>query len=294
MFYISANLGNNMINVTDTSDNVTETISVEQAMVYKENGVVIRGISKLGTVFCKSNDLIKDYVTAVRPTLAKLKMMNSLSYDNTVKTLTKLAVDIGLCENINDFIINYEDSTILIKSRSICIVYDNLGNYTLRDISRGIDISNTKVTSEITKVGAESLEYLKVILNGHEHKLSDVMSVAVNVLSKGKVSNYLDFDGLSYIGYTPSNYIFKVIVDDVVYSLEFTNDYKEYKFVESTLLTRASKINKAAYSIIRRYIYYAEDISVDGIYIKKCNLKRGLDFKSLHEKYKTLKDIYVK
>ena len=294
MFYISGNLGNNMLNVTDTKDNVTECISTEQAMGYINNGVQIRGISKSGIVFCKSDDLIKDYIEKVRPTLAKLKMMNSLSYDSAVAELTKLAVNIGLCLDNDDFSINYQSNAIIIRSRMICIVYDNNGNYRLQDLKNGVNIVNSNAVSDVTKIGTDSLEFITITVNGNKYKLSDAVSLILKCLSMGRYSSVGSFDNLLYIGYTPSNYIFKVMINRATYSVEFTDSKLDFNKCISSMLERAEKANKSEYEMIKSYVYRADELSIDGLYIKKCNLKRGLDFEKLHEKYKTLKDIYVR
>lgn len=294
MFYVSGNLGNNMLNITDTKDNVTECISLAQAMEYINNGIQIRGITKSGVVFCKSNDLIKDYIEKVKPTLAKLKMLNSLNYNSAVETLTNIAVNIGLCLDKNDFTINYQDNALIIKSRKICIVYDNSGNYRIQDLKNGVNIKNTDVLSDITKVGADSLDYIKIVINGNEYKLSSAIKVLLGCLTWGSHTSIEQVKNLSYIGYTPSNYIFKAIFSGCTYSVEFTDSRSDFNSSYRDMLRRVEKINKGEYAMIDEYVINADKLSVDGLYIKKCNLKRNLDYTKLHEKYKTLKDIYVR
>lgn len=296
MFYVSSNLGNNMLGITDTSDNVTEVVSLEHAMSLIRSGIEIRGITKSGIVFCKSDDLIKDYVIKVRPTLAKLKMLNSLDYNTAVDTLKTLASNIGLCLDKNDLIINYESNALIIKSKKISIVYDNNGNYRVQDLKNGVDISDTDIVSDVTRVGDESLDFITIVVSGKKYKLSSAISVALMCLTAkvGKNDGSIDYGSLQYIGYTPSNYIFKIIFYGTTYSIEFTSDLNDFKKSIKPMLARAKKVSKGEYSLISSYIGNADDISVDGLYIKKCNNKGGVSYNKLHEKYKTLKDVYVK
>lgn len=85
MFFIQYRK-NNLFGVTDTSDGITEWYTIEQIREYIKQGVDIKGLRN-GIPLCKSDYIIKDFTEAIRPLLAKLKILgvsNSCKLSNQI------------------------------------------------------------------------------------------------------------------------------------------------------------------------------------------------------------------
>lgn len=276
MFFIQ-HRKNNLFGVTDTSDGITEWYTIEQIREYINQGVAIKGLRN-GIPLCKSDYIIKDFTEAIRPLLAKLKVLGVHSNHDIVNHIVKLAIEFGIIENVSQFHIDINTEKVLIKSYFDHIIdYSKDGNKVIDKI----DVCNKEV-SKLSKLGIEAFNHITLKVGNNVITLSNL----INEISYASANSLVPED-IWYIGITPSNKMFKIMANGRYISVKVsTTDYiKENKY--KILGTKVFKVSG--------FGQYINDLCINnkkGWGISKMSIKSystGIDLK---EKYPTIHDVY--
>lgn len=276
MFFIQYRK-NNLYGVTDTSDGITEWYTIEQIREYINQGVAIKGLRN-SIPLCKSDYIIKDFTEAIRPLLAKLKVLGVHSNHDIVNHIVKLAIEFGIIENVSQFHIDINTEKVLIKSYFDHIIdYSKEGNKVIDKI----DVCNKEV-SKLSKLGIEAFNHITLKVGNDVITLSDL----INEISVASANSLLPED-IWYIGITPSNKMFKIMANGRYISVKIsTVEYiKENKY--KILGTKVSKVSGFGQYINDLCIYSNKSWGISKMSIK--SYSTGIDLK---EKYPTIHDVY--
>lgn len=283
MFIITGKIGNSCY-ILDTSDSIKELISLDDIQKTVNLGIKIYGLIQVNGVyypFCKEENALKEFISKIKPTLARLKLSNKVTRDNIFDSIFNLAVKYGFVRYKTDLVIDIENNSLYIKPLNHLYIYKNDGEFS--EISK-LNVCDKKVSS-LSRLGTDALKYITLSINGEEHTLKSLFNELM------AVDSYFKLDKIMYIGITPSNKMFKVITTWNTYTLQF-GTVAQLNKIKNKILDSKIKMDEA-------FKYYVEDVSYskndDCVCILKFNIKKGLSSKEeLHTKYSTLMDVFVR
>lgn len=288
--------------VLDTSDGVSESISLAELENTVINlGVNIGGvISKFGRVMvkCKSANALDEFVRGIQPALAQLSLMSkNVTSSDSVKAIEDLARVYGFVQSHDGFGIDLENHVVALKDMNLFLTYNDNGVCKVVDKVQ-IGLSKKKmgdqlITSEdIARVSGTRFDSLIMQVGGKDFTVQDFIDEFSKLSSvyNGKIA---------YLGVTPSNKIFKIVVKGIgVYSVKFGLS-SELKTLKRTKTEKAIGFN---YYVSKR-LTELEDGSSPGnsLAVVKASEKSGYSSHNLQstiialkKKYPTLQDVYIR
>lgn len=288
--------------VLDTSDGVSESISLAELENTVINlGVNIGGvISKFGRVMvkCKSANALDEFVRGIQPALAQLSLMSkNVTNSDSVKAIENLARVYGFVQSSNGFGIDLENHVVALKDMNLFLTYNDNGVCKVVDkVQIGLSkkkMGDQSITSEdIARVSGTRFDSLIMQVGGKDFTVQDFIDEfsKLSPVYKGRIV---------YLGVTPSNKIFKVVVKGIgVYSVKFGLS-SELKTMKRTKTEKAIGFSDYVYE---RLVKMETARSLENsLAVVKASEKSGYNknypeiaIKALKKKYPTLQDVYIR
>lgn len=289
MFLIITKL-NAMYGILDTEDGVTEYYTKSQVLNFIKSGVKIDGVSATGEIYCKSDSVIKDFLSETIYLLTKFKLLNMTDREKQLEKIYGVAFKYGLCEDKKDMSIDIDKNAVIFHKLGVVVPYDNNCNYSLYN---KLDICDSTVTS-LSKLGISAFDYITMNIGGKTYTLKQLLSCL------NTICNEFKWGYVSYIGITPSNKMFKIVTtyyvgSPICFSVKFDTFSNFKKQVDKIL---ESKINTVCgfMDYIRRLM--RNNPADNELVVTKISEKslRGSErsiYNHLKEKYSTLEDVYI-
>lgn len=278
--YKPSSNGNTYI-ILCTDDKVTEAINETILKKLLAQGVSIGGISVLPSGAITISDMymkeaVHNFSQYILPRLARAKVAGA----DELKTLSKLASQVGILPSDKKLIVDFNKRLVSLKYQNTTLSFEKSGSvHTLESK----DILDDDIVS-FTKAGKTTFASVNIKLDNGSFTLRDAMDELEKVVGSGTVR---------YVGITPSNMLFKVFLEPYgVVSVKYDsydNMCKNFdKIME--LKTTSTRLRHYLANEIR-------DVNHAKAVITKISVKDGYtstnyEYK-LHNKYKTLKDVYI-
>lgn len=288
--------------VLDTSDGVSESISLAELENTVINlGVNIGGVvSKFGRIMvkCKSVNALDEFVRGIQPALAQLSLMSkNVTNSDSVKAIEDLARVYGFVQSRDGFGIDLENHVVALKDMNLFLTYNDNGVCKVVDkVQIGLSkkkMGNQSITSEdIARVSGTRFDSLIMQVGGKDFTVQDFIDEfsKLSPVYKGRIV---------YLGVTPSNKIFKVVVKGIgVYSVKFGLS-SELKTMKRTKTEKAIGFSDYVYE---RLVKMETARSLENsLAVVKASEKSGYNktypeiaIKALKKKYPTLQDVYIR
>lgn len=295
MYFVSG-IKDGLIMITDTKDNVTESLEPVKVRELVQSGVTIRGIYRNNDgsmgCYCKGEDILYDFCNSVMAVLTRLDFLNITEREKRFKEIKTLAYNYGLSETMDDLRIDLDNKKLWFKNRKEIVQYGMSGEYKIldKDVSaKSIKGDNVNITANVKSFGSDAFDLITVPINGQEYKLSYLFNLVLEAYNVVSCYSYKD---IYYIGYTPSNNMFKFVFGGGLFSIKFDsinyliNNYNKIISVKTNDYDFTNYCKKE----------YNRGSNPDRLVVVKFSRKEGRAYRSLdalHQKYSTLKDIYV-
>lgn len=275
MFFISA-FKDNKYGVTDTRDRVTEWYSLEQLKEITARGIQIKGISAKGIPYCKSDNILNDFMVSIKPRLAKLRLVGINDRSAITNDIINFAMECGIIAFKDHLVIDISNEKVLLKG-----YYNTILDYSDKQVIDKVDVCDKYVT-KLSRLGIEAFNYITLSLkDGTIITLADIVSKMCYLFS-------FDASKIRYIGITPSNKMFKFFIgyDKVVSVKVDTADY---------IISNKDKILSIKTEQFFNFKSYIRSFgnSPDRWGISKMSIKPYTNMYGLKQKYPTLHDVYV-
>lgn len=263
--------------IKDTDDNVTESVSKLDLFNYMRNGLVVSNLSDRLEITSTEyiDNAIKEWVTRSAKLTKRLEVLSGGNDKEVITGLSNLACTIGLIPKGEFLVIDY-------GNRNVIFTWQNqLYRYGSDEKVTEMDIMNPDVLI-LSRLGFEAFNYITYNLGTKKSpnivKLKDCLTELTNVRA-----NFTE-KTIKYIGFTPSNRVFKISTGYLVYSVKFCTFADLQKKKSKILKLKSTDI------YLERYIQYKKG-NPDSIVVEKVSEKPYNIYK-LMDKYPTLVDIY--
>lgn len=294
MFLVTHNSGDT-IDVLDTLDNNTSTITYGRALALINLGVDILGCRvnrKSGelVIKCKSGmDICKSYIEETSQVVAKMRLLQRDSKEKELEleeeALYKLAKEYGAVQSREQFAVDLGRNIVSFNGALNKII--TYGGTDKGTVKNEVDIRDENV-SKLSRLGSACFDMIYLYVDTKEKKVKVTLREVLEELCNISEDN---IDDISYVGITPSNNMFKVIIFSSCWSVKVDLIGKIIKNKDKILGTKTVKMPGFS-----KYIRWLEDDGTKQWGISKMSLKEGRLYSSmgaLHQKYPTLHDVYI-
>lgn len=279
----------NLIGVLDTSDGVTEYFTEEQLRLISTR-IKIEGISSSGKIYCKSESVLTDFINEAQSLISRYLILKVDDKAREYENILNIARKYGLAEEAKDISFDFKNKSLILHKLGIVVPYESADNLS---IVTELDVCDKDVV-KLSRLGSSAFDYITMYIGNNKYKLSYLLDL-LNLISV-----QLRYDNIFYIGITPSNKLFKVILlfkgQAVCVSVKFDT--------LGVLRRDLHKIISAKVDSFGNFIEYARRYAASNkpdteAVITKVTVKpiKSWDSKELYkrikEKYKTLQDVYI-
>ena len=288
MFLVISRKGN-LIGVLDTSDGVTEYFTEEQLRSIRTK-IDIGGISPSGKIYCKSESVLTDFINEAQSLIARYLILKVDDKTREYENILNIARKYGLAEESKDISFDFKNKSLILHKLGIVVPYESADNLS---IVTELDVCDKDVV-KLSRLGSSAFDYITIYIGNYKYKLSYLLDL-LNLISV-----QLRYDNIFYIGITPSNKMFKVILlfkgQAICVSVKFDTlgvlrrDF--HKIISAKVDSFGNFIEYA-----RRYV--ASNKPDTEAVITKVTVKSMTSwtskelYKRIKEKYKTLQDVYI-
>lgn len=242
------------------------------------------------------NDVFYSFCSKISSTVLRAKIAYHADVNTQIKKIKEMAVRYGVADTESDLSIDLDEHVVYFKTFKKVAVYKNDGTYEiLADSNKGVDLrgkgyNNAEMQAAGSLVGAKASTQMTTVTF---KKLGDkTYTVAQLFAELYCMDKRFQADRIRYLGFTPSNYMFKVLVDGTMWSVTFGSLQDVYEQRAKNISVRNSNID----SYWAACIADASEKKLHPIYVIKCSEKSGSAYtckSNLHAKYPTMRDLYV-
>lgn len=280
----------NQVGVIDTSDKKTDWVTVSQLKNTMVAGVPVYGFRQDGTILCQTEDVFSEIATQLYAACAKATLLRIEKEDVIKQLFFNIAQPYGLALTPDDLSVSVKDMQIYFK---LC--------------GRVCDFGDK--TNVVTQTGTRGLVLRKesTFSNSRAKSVIEVLKDIIISDKKGNVNNVVH-----YIGETPSNGLYKIIIGKFVYTAHCTSVY-DFRWTnigarkQKSILDCFSSLSPSSYQqylekVAEDYKKLLNDTSneqlkykfVDKLTKKSIKADNPRDaYAALHTKYTTLVDRYI-
>lgn len=293
MLYISCKKGD-LYGVMDTDDGVVEMYSVDEIINFKKSGLDIRGISlDKGKViiYCKSDNILNDFIKSIKSTLAMLSLFGVSEREAKIRKIQDLAVSYGIVLVPTQLSIDIDRHKLFIKSSA----FNTFVDYETGGTIKKLDVCDKNVAS-LSRLGIEAFSNITLKVGQDlTITMNDLIKEVFEVVNFFEWDYHTDFKDVQYIGITPSNRMFKILVDYTLYSVRLDLLEKVISNADKILNTKVEKMYGFEDYIKTEIRKRNKSFLVSKFSKKsyKATTVNGL-INKLKDKYPTLHDVYVR
>lgn len=275
------------IGVIDTTDMQVDWVSPAKLKQAINSGIQVQGIAPDGTILCQTEDVFNEIAAKLYTTCAKVHLLHIQQEQQIRQMFFNIAQPYGLAITPDDLSVSVAQAQIYFK---ICGRVCNFGDK----------------TNVVTQTATQGLTFRKSTsyLGYAAQEMINILSKIVISDARGNTDNTV-----YYIGKTPSNQLYKIIIGKFVYTVSITT---YYGYTNSKPYNKAKQEGKhplmgcVSSASPMSYASYLESIQPDydankgarESFIDKLTKKpiKANDVKhayfELHKKYTTLEDLY--
>ena len=277
----------NQIGVIDTADMQIDWVSPNKLKQAITSGIQVQGITPNGDILCQTEDVFNEIATKLYNTCAKVHLLHIQQEQQIKQMFFSIAQPYGLAITPDDLAVSVAQAQIYFK---ICGRVCNFGDK----------------TNVVTQTATQGLTFRKPThFYGDTRYMLDALKQIIISDARGNTDNTV-----YYIGRTPSNNLYKIIIGKFVYTVSCSNflryDYsKPYKKAKQEgkhplmgCISSASPKSYASYLESLQAIFDSrKGANLD--FIDKLTKKpiKADDvwqaYEELHKKYTTLHDLYT-
>lgn len=294
MFLVVYNIGD-AIEVLDTLDNNKSTITYGRALALIDLGIDILGCRvnrKSGklVIKCKSGmDICKSYIEETSQVIAKMRLLQRDSKKKELEleeeALYKLAKEYGAVQSREQFAVDLDRNIVSFNGALNKII--TYGGTDKGTVKNEVDIRDENV-SKLSRLGSACFDMIYLYVDTKDKKVKVTLREVLEEVCNISEDNIED---ISYVGITPSNNMFKIIIFSSCWSVKVDLIGKIIKNKDKILGTKTVKMPG-----FNKYIRWLEDDGTKQWAISKMSLKEGRLYSgmgALHQKYPTLHDVYI-
>lgn len=273
--------------------------SIQDYVDYAKDGrsrFDIRGIQGTPNGYVIHPEITEDVFKTFCSKIAPFILRGKITKTDSDKIIKDGALLLGVAETKSDISISVDEKVVYFKSFHRVAHYNNDGSYEiLADRNKGVDLRGKDYNNEEMKAMG-SLVGEKTATTMHTvtfKKLGDkTFSVDQLFAELYCVDKQFTADSIKYLGFTPSNYMFKVLCHGTMWSVTFGD-------LEDVYTARAKNVsvrNRNLDSYWGACIADAASGITHPIYVTKISEKSGSAYScrsNLHAKYPTMRDLYV-
>lgn len=278
--YKPSSNGNTYV-ILSTDDKVTEMINETTLKKLLAQGVSIGGISVLPSGAITMSDMymkeaVHNFSQYILPRLARAKMAGV----EEIEELSKLASQVGILPYDKKIVVDFNKRLVSLKYQNTTLSFEKSDGVHTLDSK---DILDDDIIS-FTKAGKATFASVNIKLNNGSFTLRDAMDELWKVIGS---------DEIRYIGITPSNMLFKVFLEPYgVVSVKYDSFDNMCRNFDKIMKLKTTS------SRLRQYLSREiQDVNHAKAVITKISIKEGYTYSNyrykLHDKYKTLKDVYT-
>lgn len=277
----------NKIGVVDTSDMQVDWVSSAKLKQAITQGIQVQGLAPDGTILCQTEDVFTEIAAKLYNMCAKVHLLHIQQEQQIKQMFFNIAQPYGLAITPDDLSVSVAQAQIYFR---ICGRVCNFGDK----------------TNVVTQTATQGLTFRKPHTFYYDTKfMVDALKEIVISDARGNTDNTV-----YYIGKTPSNQLYKIIIGKFVYTVSITT---YYSYTDSKPYKKAKQEGKhplmgcISSASPKSYASYLESIQPDydagrgahTSFIDKLTKKpiKADDvlhaYQELHKKYSTLQDIYV-
>ena len=277
----------NKIGVVDTSDMQVDWVSPTKLKQAITQGIQVQGLAPDGTILCQTEDVFTEIAAKLYNMCAKVHLLHIQQEQQIKQMFFNIAQPYGLAITPDDLSVSVAQAQIYFK---ICGRVCNFGDK----------------TNVVTQTATQGLTFRKPHTFYNDTKfMVDVLKQIVISDARGNTDNTV-----YYIGRTPSNQLYKIIIGKFVYTVSCSNfiryDYsKPYKKAKQEgkhpLMGCISSTSPKSYASYLESLQAEFDANstkcidfIDKLTKKPIKADDVLHaYQELHKKYSTLQDLYV-
>lgn len=279
----------NLIGVLDTSDGVTEYFTEEQLQLIRTK-IKIGGISSSGKIYCKSESVLTDFINEAQSLIARYLILKVDDKEKEYENILNIARKYGLAEEAKDISFDFKNKSLILHKLGIVVPYESADNLS---IVTELDVCDKDVV-KLSRLGSSAFDYITMYVGNYKYKLSYLLDL-LNLISV-----QLRYDNIFYIGITPSNKMFKIILISGAKAICISAKFDTLGVLRRDL----HKIISAKVDSFGNFIEYARRYAASNkpdteAVITKVTVKPMSSwtskelYKRVKEKYKTLQDVYI-
>lgn len=275
------------VGVIDTQDMQVDWVSFTRLQEALNKGMQVQGLTPSGDILCQTEDVFNEIAEKLYATCAKVHLLHITQEQQIKQMFFNIAQPYGLAITPDDLFVSVAQAQIYFR---ICNRVCNFGD------------KNKVVTQAATQglTFRKSINFYSAIRN-----MLDALKQIVISDARGNTDNTV-----YYIGQTPSNRLYKIIIGKFVYTVscnvfcnyEYSKPYKTAKRAgKHPLMGCISSASPKSYASYLESLQDEFDANstkcID--FIDKLTKKpiKADDvwhaYQELHKKYSTLQDIYV-
>lgn len=276
----------NQVGVIDTSDKKTDWVTVNQLKNTMAVGVPVYGFRQDGTILCQTEDVFSEIATQLYAACAKATLLRIEKEDVIRQLFFNIAQPYGLALTPDDLSVSVKDMQIYFKLCGRVCAFGDKNNV-------------------VTQTGTRGLVLRKEA--GPAHSLVTILKDIIISDKKGNTDNVVH-----YIGETPSNGLYKIIIGKFVYTAHYSSIF-DFRHSNIGTSKRKSILDCFSSSSPSSYQQYLEKVAEDYKNLLNSTSREQMQYKfidkltkksikadnprdayaALHTKYTTLVDRYM-
>lgn len=286
------------VGVIDTQDMQVDWVSFTRLQEALNKGMQVQGLAPDGTILCQTEDVFNEIAEKLYNTCAKIHLLHIQQEQQIKQMFFNIAQPYGLAITPDDLSVSVAQAQIYFKICNRVCNFGDKSKVVIQAATQGL----TYDEDLLRMAGRGVTEYHNGIslYFGVDEEIQILVSELNKVLLTDKKAN--SSNKLYYIGYTPSNMVYKFIIGDYIYSLHLgrfsTSKYNYLRLNElkKKCIAKASPTGYESYLETRYNEFYRN--GGYSCFIDKLTKKsiKALDvvkaYWDLKNKYGTLRDMY--